>query len=77
MTLKTYNAEQVASLLFVHENRVLEWAASGELLGVKLGRAWVFREQEVEAFLDRKMREQNMSGAAQRSRRQPQSLATA
>lgn len=55
--LKTYNAEQVAEVLFVHTNRVLEWAVSGELLGVKLGRAWVFREQEVEAFLDRKLRE--------------------
>ena len=55
--LKTYNAKQVAEVLFVHTNRVLEWAASGELLGVKLGRAWVFREQEVEAFLDMKLRE--------------------
>ena len=68
MSLQTYNAEQVADLLFVHENRVLEWASSGELLGVKLGRAWVFREQDVEAFLDRKMREQSMSGTRPASR---------
>ena len=77
MTLKTYNAEQAAAILFVHENRILEWAAAGELTGVKLARQWVFRERDLEEFLDRKVREQNMGGAAKRSRRTPGTLATA
>jgi excisionase family DNA binding protein len=62
--MKTLDAEEVAKVLRVHCNRVLEWAASKELRGVKLGRAWVFREQDVEAFLDRKLREQDMGKAA-------------
>ena len=75
--MKTYNAEQAAAILFVHENRILEWAAAGELAGVKLGRAWVFRERDLEDFLDRKIREQHMSVAAVRSRRIHGTLATA
>jgi len=60
MTLCTYNAAQTAKILFVHVNRVLELASSGELEGIKVGRAWVFRDQEISAYLDRKFRERKM-----------------
>ncbi len=62
--LKTYTAEQAADALHVHVNRIFEWATRGELRGVKLGRAWVFKEQDLEAFLDRKLREREMGKAA-------------
>jgi excisionase family DNA binding protein len=62
--LKTYSAAEAADVLHVHVNRIFEWAARGELAGVKLGRAWLFREQDIEAFIDRKLRERQMGKAA-------------
>lgn len=60
MSITTMGVNDVAAILMVHANRVLELAASNELSSVKIGRKWVFREEDVKQFLDRKIRERKM-----------------
>jgi excisionase family DNA binding protein len=49
--MKTYDAQEAAAVLKVHENTVFKLANSGELRGAKLGKRWVFRECDLERFL--------------------------
>lgn len=52
--------KEVAQALHCGENQVLEFAGRKELRGFKPGKAWIFRPADVEAFVDRKIREQDM-----------------
>lgn len=43
--------EQVAERLQVKERTVLDWLRAGELRGLKLGRLWRIRPEDLEKFL--------------------------
>ncbi|WP_213766776.1 helix-turn-helix domain-containing protein [Caballeronia sp. dw_19] len=57
--MKTYDLLECADLLKVDRNTVLKIAGTGELAGAKIGRAWVFLEDDVLAFLRKKVQEQS------------------
>ena len=44
---------QVGERLQLTERTVYEWLRDGRLLGLKLGRLWRIRPEDLEAFLDR------------------------
>ena len=50
--------KQVAAYLQINEATAYNWAQSGKLPGIKIGRVWRFRPGDIEAWLD-----QNMFGA--------------
>jgi excisionase family DNA binding protein len=43
--------EEVALLLNVKRKRVVDWARTGYLPGIKLGRSWRFLRADIERFL--------------------------
>lgn len=45
--------EQVAELLQVSTKTILRLIDQGELTGVKVGRAWRFRTDDVKAYIDK------------------------
>lgn len=57
--MKTYDLIECADLLKVDRNTILKIAATGELPGAKIGRAWVFLEDDVLSFLRKKVQEQS------------------
>ena len=57
--MKTYDLIECADLLKVDRNTVLKIAGTGELPGAKIGRAWVFLEDDVLSFLRKKVQEQS------------------
>ena len=52
MTDKLLTTGQVAQILQVHPLTVLKYIKAGKLKGIKLGRVWRIKEQEVEKFLE-------------------------
>jgi excisionase family DNA binding protein len=52
---KTLNIQECAELLKIHPDTVQVRAATGELPGAKVGRAWVFLEEDVIAYLRAKI----------------------
>lgn len=50
--------KQVAAYLQITEATAYNWAQSGKLPGIKMGRIWRFRPSDIEDWLD-----QNMPGA--------------
>src|SRR5471030_2650860 len=56
--MKTYDLLECADLLKVDRNTVMKLAGTGELPGAKIGRAWVFLEDDVLTFLRKKVHEQ-------------------
>ena len=51
MSEKLYTVEQVAEQLQVDPESVRIWLRSGKLKGVKVGRLWRIREDDLEEFL--------------------------
>lgn len=51
MSDKLLTPEQIAERLQVVERTVYRWLNEGRLEGVKLGRLWRVREDDLEAFL--------------------------
>ena len=45
--MKTLNIEQAAEFLGAHKETVRRQAANGQLPGVKIGRSWIFIEQDL------------------------------
>jgi excisionase family DNA binding protein len=56
--MKTLDIEQCAAFLRIHKVTAYEMAAKGELPGAKIGRAWVFLEEELINYVKRKAQEQ-------------------
>jgi excisionase family DNA binding protein len=56
--VSTCNVPEAASLLKIHENRVLKLIDRGDLPAAKIGRAWVMMERDVIAFAERQIAEQ-------------------
>jgi excisionase family DNA binding protein len=52
--------KQVATYLQINEATAYSWAQSGRLPGIKIGRIWRFRREDLEAWLD-----DNMQGPKQ------------
>jgi excisionase family DNA binding protein len=48
-----YTIAEVATHLKVSTRTVREWLRSGKLKGLKAGRLWRIREEELRAFLER------------------------
>jgi excisionase family DNA binding protein len=48
-----YTIEEVAKHLKVSTRTVREWLRSGKLKGLKAGRLWRIREEDLQAFLER------------------------
>jgi excisionase family DNA binding protein len=49
--MKTYDINEAADFLKVDRSTALELASAGTLPGAKVGRAWVFMEEELVAYL--------------------------
>jgi excisionase family DNA binding protein len=47
--------KQVAAYLKINEATAYTWAQSGKLPGIKIGRIWRFRREDIEAWLDENM----------------------
>jgi excisionase family DNA binding protein len=58
--MKTFDIHEVAEFLKIDRSTALDLAASGELPGAKVGRAWVFLETDLVAYLEDKVRYQTM-----------------
>lgn len=50
-----WDSADVAQYLDLHRQTVNRMAARGELPGVKLGRAWRFRQEDIKRYLDRRL----------------------
>ena len=59
-TTKTYDIYEAAQFLKIDRSTALDLAGSGELPGAKVGRAWVFLESDLVAYLEDKVRGQTM-----------------
>jgi excisionase family DNA binding protein len=49
--MKTFDIPACADFLKIHRTTVLKLAATGELPGAKIGRAWVFLESDLVDYL--------------------------
>ena len=47
--------KQVATYLQINEATAYSWAQDGLLPGIKIGRIWRFRREDIEAWLDMNM----------------------
>jgi len=52
MTGTLYTPKEVADQLRVSKRAVMEWLRRGRLKGVKVGRLWRVREEDLETFLE-------------------------
>lgn len=59
---------QVTAYLQINEATAYSWAQKSKLPGIKIGRIWRFRPEDIEAWLD-----ENMQGP--RSTKQPEQTA--
>ena len=57
--MRTLDIHAAADALKVHTNTILDLAGRGVLPGAKIGRSWVFREEDVESYLVRQIKEQS------------------
>lgn len=56
--MKTFDIDQCAEFLKVDRNTALKLAGRGELPGAKIGRAWVFLEDDLAEYLRTQVRMQ-------------------
>lgn len=47
--------KQIAAYLQINEATAYSWAQKGQLPGIKIGRIWRFRREDIEAWLDQNM----------------------
>ena len=62
--MKTYDINEAADFLKIDRSTALELASAGTLPGAKVGRAWVFMEDELIAYLRDVTRKQTQSRRA-------------
>jgi excisionase family DNA binding protein len=63
--MKTYDINEAADFLKIDRSTALELACLGALPGAKVGRAWVFMEDELVAYLRDVTRKQTQARRAQ------------
>lgn len=55
--MKLYDLKEVAEMLGVHYNSVYRWVATDKILkGFKLTRNWKVREEDLNKFLEERMK---------------------
>jgi hypothetical protein len=59
--MRTFDLIECADFLKVDRNTAMKLAGTGELPGAKIGRAWVFLEDDVVSFLRKKSQEQSLA----------------
>jgi hypothetical protein len=59
--MRTFDLIECAEFLKVDRNTAMKLAGTGELPGAKIGRAWVFLEDDVVGFLRKKTLEQSLA----------------
>lgn len=59
--MRTFDLIECAEFLKVDRNTAMKLAGTGELPGAKIGRAWVFLEDDVVAFLRKETQEQSLA----------------
>jgi hypothetical protein len=59
--MRTFDLIECADFLKVDRNTAMKLAGTGELPGAKIGRAWVFLEDDVVAFLRKRTQEQSLA----------------
>ena len=64
--MKTYDINEAADFLKIDRSTALELANLGTLPGAKVGRAWVFMEDELVAYLRDVTRKQTQARRARR-----------
>lgn len=62
--MNTLNIEEAAKFLGAHRETIRRMAASGELPGVKIGRGWVFIEQDIVMYMRNKYSSRDASQGA-------------
>ena len=72
MQERLLTTEQVAQILQVHPLTVLKYIKAGKLKGIKLGRVWRLREQDVESFLEDRSMALFPSDKTEKSKSEPQ-----
>lgn len=50
------DVKQVAAYLQINEATAYNWAQKGKIPGIKVGRIWRFRREDIEVWLDQNMR---------------------
>lgn len=65
--MRTLSLNEAAEVLKVHENTVMELASTGEIPGAKIGRAWVFIDEDLIAFVRRQITQQSANRVAGKS----------
>ena len=56
--MKTYTLAEACDLLNAERTTILDLVDVGEIPAAKIGRSWVFREQDLDAYLADKVRRQ-------------------
>ena len=59
--MKTFDLIECAEFLKIDRTTLLKLAGKGEIPGAKIGRAWVFLEDDVVAYLRRQINEQTVA----------------
>lgn len=74
--MPTTNVSQAATILNIHENRVLKLIEGGDLPAAKIGRAWVMMTKDVLTYIENQIivQTQQRMGAPTRARRRGKSL---
>lgn len=57
--MKTLDITEAAEMLKVHENTVMELVGSGIIPGAKIGRAWVFIDDDLFAYVRKEIARQS------------------
>lgn len=60
MMEEIYTIKQVAEKIQLQEKTVREWLRTGKMKGVKLGRIWRIREQDLIQFLEDRSNKKNL-----------------
>ena len=56
--MKTFSIEGAASYLNISPDTMRNLAANGEVAGAKIGKAWVFADEDLDEFLRKEVRKQ-------------------
>ena len=65
--MKTLDLTEAAGLLKVHENTVMEMVSAGTIPGAKIGRAWVFLDEDLFEYVRREITRQSAARVAGQS----------
>jgi hypothetical protein len=63
----TFDLIECADFLKFDRSTAMKLAGTGELQGAKIGRAWVFLEDDVVAFLRKRTQEQSLAAGRART----------